>query len=162
VLAHQLRERLVATAPARIVNTASAAHRGNILDFDDLQMEKHYRALTAYGRSKLANMLFTRELARRLAGTGVTANCLHPGFVATGFGQSEGGIFAAMVRLSMVFAGRPETGAKTIVHLAASPDVASVTGGYFIDCREVVPSREAQDDAAARRLWQESLRLAGL
>jgi NAD(P)-dependent dehydrogenase (short-subunit alcohol dehydrogenase family) len=162
VLTHQLRERLVATAPARIVNTASAAHRGNVLDFDDLEMEKHYRAVTAYGRSKLANILFTRELGRRLAGTGVTANCLHPGFVATRFGQSEVGIFAAMVRLSMVFASRPERGAKTIVHLAASPDFANVTGGYFIDCREAVPSREAQDDVAARRLWQESLRLAGL
>jgi NAD(P)-dependent dehydrogenase (short-subunit alcohol dehydrogenase family) len=166
VLTHQLRERLVATAPARIVNTASAAHRGNVLDFDldfdDLQMEKHYRAMTAYGRSKLANILFTRELGRRLAGTGVTANCLHPGFVATRFGQSEVGIFAAMVRLSMVFASRPERGAKTIVHLTASPDFANVTGGYFIDCREAVPSREAQDDVAARRLWQESLRLAGL
>jgi NAD(P)-dependent dehydrogenase (short-subunit alcohol dehydrogenase family) len=161
VLTHQLRERLVAAAPARIVNTASAAHRGNVLDFDDLQMDKHYRAMTAYGRSKLANMLFTRELGRRLAGTGVTANCLHPGFVATRFGQSEGGIFAAMVRLSMVFASKPERGAKTIVHLAALPDVANVTGGYFVDCREAVPSPEAQDDAAARRLWQESLRLAG-
>jgi NAD(P)-dependent dehydrogenase (short-subunit alcohol dehydrogenase family) len=162
VLTHQLRERLVAAAPARIVNTASAAHRGNVLDFDDLQMDKHYRAMTAYGRSKLANILFTRELGRRLAGTGVTANCLHPGFVATRFGQSEGGIFAAMVRLSMVFATKPERGAKTIVHLAALPDVANVTGGYFVDCREAVPSPEAQDDAAARRLWQESLRLAGL
>jgi NAD(P)-dependent dehydrogenase (short-subunit alcohol dehydrogenase family) len=119
------RASLVATAPTRIVNTASAAHRGNVLDFDDLQMEKHYRAMTAYGRSKLANILFTRELARRLAGTGVTANCLHPGFVATRFGQSEGGIFAAMVRLLMVFASRPERGANTIVHLTASPDVAT-------------------------------------
>ena len=89
VLTHQLRERLVATAPARIVNTASAAHRGNVLDFDDLEMEKHYRAVTAYGRSKLANILFTRELGRRLAGTRVTANCLHPGFVATAERQNQ-------------------------------------------------------------------------
>jgi NAD(P)-dependent dehydrogenase (short-subunit alcohol dehydrogenase family) len=162
VLTDQLRERLVASAPARIVNTASAAHRGNSLDFNDLQMEQHYRAMTAYGRSKLANILFTRELAHRLAGSGVTANCLHPGFVATRFGQSEGGIFAAMVHLSMVFASKPERGAKTIVHLAASPDVATVTGGYFIDCQQAVPSREAQDEVAARRLWEESLRLAGL
>jgi retinol dehydrogenase-12 len=125
-------------------------------------MEKSYRPMTAYGRSKLANILFTRELAHRLAGSGVTANCLHPGFVASRFGQSEGGVFAAMVRLSMVFASKPERGAKTIVHLAASPDVAAVTGGYFIDCRQAVPSREAQDEVAARRLWEESLRLAGL
>jgi NAD(P)-dependent dehydrogenase (short-subunit alcohol dehydrogenase family) len=162
LLTHQLRDRLVASAPARIVNTASAAHRGNVLDFGDLQMEKRYRPMTAYGRSKLANILFTRELARHLAGTGVTTNCLHPGFVATRFGQSEGGVFAAMVSLSMVFASKPERGAKTIVHLAASPDAAAVTGGYFVDCREVVPSRKAQDEVAARRLWQESLRLAGL
>ena len=162
VLTQQVRERLIASAPARIVNTASRAHQGQFLDFDDLQMEKNYRPMTAYGRSKLANILFTRELAHRLAGTGVTANCLHPGFVATGLGQRDGGIFAVMVRLSMVFAGNPERGAKTIVHLAASPDVASTSGSYFIDCREAVPSRVAQDDAAARRLWEESLRLARL
>jgi NAD(P)-dependent dehydrogenase (short-subunit alcohol dehydrogenase family) len=118
--------------------------------------------MTAYGRSKLANILFTRELAHRLAGTDVTANCLHPGFVATHFGQSEGGIFPVMVRLSMVFARKPERGAQTIVHLAASPDVATVTGGYFVDCREAMPSREAEDEVTARRLWEESLRLAGL
>ena len=162
VLTQQVRERLIASAPARIVNTASRAHQGQFLDFDDLQMEKNYRPMTAYGRSKLANILFTRELALRLAGTGVTANCLHPGFVATGLGQRDGGIFAVMVRLSMVFAGNPEQGAKTIVHLASSPDVASTSGSYFIDCREAVPGRVAQDDAAARRLWEESLRLARL
>jgi NAD(P)-dependent dehydrogenase (short-subunit alcohol dehydrogenase family) len=162
VMTHRLRDRLVASAPARIVITASAAHRSNIIDFGDLQMENRYRPMTAYGRSKLANILFTRELARHLAGTGVTANCLHPGFVATRFGQSEGGVFAAMVRLSMVFASKPKRGAKTIVHLAASPDVAAANGGNFVDCREAVPSREAQDDAAAQRLWQESLRLARL
>src|ERR1700693_3833572 len=92
VLTHMLHDRLVASSPARIVNTASRAHQGNSLDFDDLQMEKHYRPMTAYGRSKLANILFTRQLARRLAGTGVTANCLHPGFVATRFGDHTGGL----------------------------------------------------------------------
>jgi NAD(P)-dependent dehydrogenase (short-subunit alcohol dehydrogenase family) len=162
VVTHGLRERLVAASPARIVNTASSAHRGSSLDFDDLQMERNYRALTAYGRSKLANILFTRELARRLAGTGVTANCLHPGFVATGLGQRGAGLFGAMVRLAMVFAGNPERGAKTIVHLAASPDVASANGGYYVNSREARPSRAARDDAAARRLWEESTRLAGL
>jgi NAD(P)-dependent dehydrogenase (short-subunit alcohol dehydrogenase family) len=162
VLTHQLRERLLTSSPARIVNTASRAHQGQFLDFNDLQMEKNYRFMTAYGRSKLANILFTRELAHRLAGTGVTANCLHPGFVATGLGQRDGGIFAALVGLSMVFAANPEQGAKTIVHLAASPDLAGTSGSYFIDCREAVPSRVAQDDAAARRLWEESLRLARL
>jgi NAD(P)-dependent dehydrogenase (short-subunit alcohol dehydrogenase family) len=162
VLTHSLRERLLAASPARIVNTASGAHSGNSLDFDDLQMERRYRALTAYGRSKLANILFTRELARRLAGTGVTANCLHPGFVATGLGQRGAGFFGALVRVAMVFAGSPERGAKTIVHLAASPEAATATGGYYIDCRAAQPSRAAQDDAAARRLWDASVRLAGL
>jgi len=162
VLTHALRERLIASAPARIVNTASNAHRGNVLDFDDLQFKRGFRGLTAYGRSKLANILFTRELARRLAGTGVTANCLHPGFVSTGIGQRDGGLFAIMVRMSMLFARTPEQGASTIVYLATSPDVAGASGGYYVDCRQAEPTRTAQDDATARRLWEESLRLAGL
>jgi retinol dehydrogenase-12 len=112
------------------------------------------------GRSKLANILFTRELARSLAGTGVTANCLHPGFVATGLGQRDSAFFGTMMRLSMLFAANPERGARTIIHLAASPDVASVTGSYFVDCHEGVLSRNARDDGAARRLWDESLELA--
>jgi len=162
VLTHALRERLIASAPARIVNTASNAHRGNVLDFDDLQFKRGFRGLTAYGRSKLANILFTRELARRLAGTGVTANCLHPGFVSTGIGQRDGGLFAIMVRMSMLFARTPEQGASTIVYLATSPDVAAASGGYYADCRQAVQTHAAQNDDDARRLWEESLRLAGL
>jgi NAD(P)-dependent dehydrogenase (short-subunit alcohol dehydrogenase family) len=161
VLTHELRERLVASAPARIVNTASAAHIGRSLDFDDLQLTKEYGIMTAYGRSKLANILFTRELARRLAGTGVTANCLHPGFVATGLGQRAGGIFGWAVRFTMLFAGQAKRGAQTIVHLASSPDVASVSGAYFISSRQAEPSPAARDDLAARRLWDESERIAG-
>jgi NAD(P)-dependent dehydrogenase (short-subunit alcohol dehydrogenase family) len=162
VLTHELRECLVASAPARIVNTASAAHIGRTLDFDDLQLTRKYGIMTAYGRSKLANILFTRELARRLAGTGVTANCLHPGFVATGLGQRRGGIFGSVVRFAMLFAGRPEGGAQTIVHLASSPDVASITGGYFVPVgKQAEPSPAARDDLAARRLWDESGRISG-
>jgi NAD(P)-dependent dehydrogenase (short-subunit alcohol dehydrogenase family) len=161
VLTHCLRERLLAAAPARIVNTASAAHIGRTLDFDDLQLARQYSVMTAYGRSKLANILFTRELARRLAGTGVTANCLHPGFVATGLGQRDGGFFGLMVRLTMLFAGRAESGAQTIVDLVSSPEVASVSGGYFISSRQAEPSPAARDDVAARRLWAESERIAG-
>ena len=161
VLTRELRARLVASAPARIVNTASNAHRGNVLDFDDLQMRNRYRAMTAYGRSTLANILFTRELARRLAGTGVTANCLHPGFVATGLGQRGAGFFGLMVRLAMLTAGKPEDGAKTVAYLAtAAPEVATTTGGYFVDCRAAMPTAAAQQDADARRLWEESERLA--
>jgi NAD(P)-dependent dehydrogenase (short-subunit alcohol dehydrogenase family) len=162
VLTHELRERLVASAPARVVNTASAAHIGRTLDFDDLQLTRKYRIMTAYGRSKLANILFTRELSRRLAGTGVTANCLHPGFVATGLGQRRGSIFGSVVRFAMLFAGRPEGGAETIVYLASSPDVAAVTGEYFVPVgKQAEPSPAARDDLAARRLWEESERIAG-
>ena len=162
VLTDCLRDRLVATAPARVVNTASAAHLRQTLDFDDLQLEAGYSAMTAYGRSKLSNILFTRELARRLAGTGVTTNCLHPGFVATGLGQREGGAFALMVRLYMLFGRRAEIGANTIVYLASAPEIATVSGGYFIGTRRAEPSRTAQDDVAATRLWAVSARIAGI
>jgi NAD(P)-dependent dehydrogenase (short-subunit alcohol dehydrogenase family) len=161
VLTHCLRERLIAAAPARIVSTASAAHRRAVLDFDNLQTAENYRPMTAYGRSKLCNILFTRELARRLEGAGVIANCLHPGFVATNFGQRDAGLFGLLVRASMVFARRPEPGANTIVYLASSPEVADVSGGYFHDCRRKEPSRAAQDDAVAQRLWRESEKIAG-
>jgi NAD(P)-dependent dehydrogenase (short-subunit alcohol dehydrogenase family) len=162
VLAQTLRDRLIAAAPARIVNTASAAHLGQSIDFDDLQFAKGYRAAVAYGRSKLCNILFTRELARRLAGTGVTANCLHPGFVRTNLGQRDSSLFGGLVGLAMLFAGRPERGAKTIIYLASSPDVADVSGGYFANCRPIAPSAAAEDDALAGRLWAETARLAGI
>ena len=162
VLTHELRDRLVASAPARVVSTASRAHLGHSLDFDDLQLAKGYSLTRAYGRSKLANILITCELARRLVGSGVTANCLHPGFVATGLGQRRGGIFAFTVRSFMLLAGPPEPGAETIVRLASSPDVADVTGEYFVPVgRRAEPSPAARDDLAARRLWDESERIAG-
>jgi NAD(P)-dependent dehydrogenase (short-subunit alcohol dehydrogenase family) len=162
VLTHELRDRLVASAPARIVSTASRAHRKQSLDFDDLQLASGYNIWRAYGRSKLANILFTRELARRLAGTGVTANCIHPGFVTTGLGQRRGGLFGAAVRVFFMFAGPPEPGADTIVHVASSPDVAGITGAYFVPVgQQAEPSAAARDDVAARRLWDESERIAG-
>jgi NAD(P)-dependent dehydrogenase (short-subunit alcohol dehydrogenase family) len=163
VLTHALRERLVASAPARIVSTASRAHMGRALEFDNLQLAKGYSIMQAYGRSKLANILFTRELARRLAGTGVTANCIHPGFVSTGLGQRRGGLFGAAVRFFFRFAGPPEAGADTIVRVATSPDLADVTGQYFVPVgKPAEPSAAARDDAAARRLWEESERIAGV
>lgn len=162
VLTEGLRERLAASAPARIVNTASAAHRGAKLDFDDLQSARNYRGFSVYGRSKLCNILFTRELARRLQGSGVTANCLHPGFVATRFGDASGGIVGSLIGVAKRFAITPEKGAETIVHLASAPEVAQATGGYFAKCRPATPTREAQDDASARRLWAASAELAGL
>jgi NAD(P)-dependent dehydrogenase (short-subunit alcohol dehydrogenase family) len=162
VLSLLLRDRLVAAAPARIVNTASAAHRAEKLDFEDLQSAKDYRPQSVYGRSKLCNILFTRALARRLAGTGVTVNCLHPGFVRTNLGQRDGGLFANMVRMTFLFAGRPERGANTIVYLATSPAVAAVNGGYFIDCRPATTSARARDEASAERLWIATARLTGI
>ena len=162
VLTHGLRERLVASAPVRVVNTASDAHKGAKLDFDDLQSANGYSGFKVYGRSKLCNILYTRELARRLAGTGITANCLHPGFVATRFGDQSGGLLSNVVRIAKAFAISPEEGAATIVYLASSPDVANVSGGYFYKCRPATPSKEAQDDAAAKRLWWETATLAGI
>jgi NAD(P)-dependent dehydrogenase (short-subunit alcohol dehydrogenase family) len=161
VLANRLRAALAAAAPARIVNVASEAHRGNVLDFADLQSARGYRGFRVYGRSKLANILFTRELARRLEGSGITANCLHPGFVASRFGDNNPGLSRLGIGLAKrFFALSPEQGAETVVYLAASPEVAGVTGGYFDKCRVRLPSAEAQDDAAARRLWDESAKLA--
>lgn len=162
VLTHGLRERLIASAPARVVNTSSDAHQSAKLDFNDLQTAHGYRAFKAYGRSKLCNILFTRELARRLSGTGVTANCLHPGFVATRFGDQSGGWLSYGVRFAKHFALSPEKGAETMTYLASSPEVAEVTGGYFYKCRLATPTREAQDDAAAKRLWLETSRLVGI
>ncbi len=162
VLTAGLRERLLASSPARIVNTASDAHRGGKLDFDDLQSRNGFSGIKAYGRSKLCNILFTRELSRRCEGSGVTANCLHPGFVASRFGDGSGGFLSRAVRLAKIFAISPEKGAETIVYLASSPEVASVSGEYFYKCRPATPTREARDDAAAKRLWAESERLAGI
>jgi NAD(P)-dependent dehydrogenase (short-subunit alcohol dehydrogenase family) len=160
VLTEALREKLIASAPARIVSTSSTAHQGASLDFSDLQSARGYSGFKVYGRSKLANILFTRELARRLAGTGVTANCLHPGFVATRFGHSTGGWTGRVLPFLQAFAISPEKGADTIVHLASSPEVAEVTGAYFVKRKVVEPSRAAQDDDAAKRLWEASEKLA--
>jgi NAD(P)-dependent dehydrogenase (short-subunit alcohol dehydrogenase family) len=162
VVTHLLRGRLEATAGARIVCTASDAHRGARLDFADLQSERSYSGFAQYGRSKLMNILFTRELARRLAGTGVTANALHPGFVATRFGEGAGGLMSVGLRVAKKFALTPEQGAQTIIYLASSPEVAAVSGAYFHECKPTPPTPQAQSDADARRLWELSARLAGI
>jgi NAD(P)-dependent dehydrogenase (short-subunit alcohol dehydrogenase family) len=163
VLTLGLKANLLAAAPARVVSTASDAHKGYTLDFEDLQGAKGYSAIRAYGRSKLCNILFTRELARRWNGKGVTANCLHPGFVATRFGDASGGFLSGVVRIGKaLFAITPEKGAETIVYLASSPDVAAVSGEYFYKCRPATPTAGGRDDAAASRLWNESAKLAGI
>jgi NAD(P)-dependent dehydrogenase (short-subunit alcohol dehydrogenase family) len=148
---------------ARIVSTASDAHRGAKLYFDDLQSAKGYAGFAVYSKSKLCNILFNRELARRIEGTGVTANCLHPGFVATRFGDRSGGFVAFAIRaVKPVGAISPEKGAQTMIYLASSPDVANVSGQYFYKCEIATPTKEAQDDASARRLWDESAKIAGV
>jgi NAD(P)-dependent dehydrogenase (short-subunit alcohol dehydrogenase family) len=163
VLSLRLRDRIADAAPARIVNVASEAHRGETLDWDDLQCRRKYRGWVAYGRSKLCNILFTRALARRLQGTGITVNCLHPGFVASRFGDESGGPLSIAVGIGKrLFAITPEQGAQTSIHLASAPEVEGRTGLYFIRSAPAAPSQAAQDDAAAERLWQESARIAGL
>lgn len=161
VLTRHLEARLAQSAPSRIVSVSSAAHWGAVLDFSDLQMAHGFDGWTAYRKSKLCNILFTRELARRLAGTGVTANCLHPGFVASGFGDNNAGFFRMGIALGKrLIAISLDRGAETSAYLAASPEVATTSGLYFAKCRASSPSAAAQDDAAARRLWDESIRLA--
>ncbi len=166
LLTNLLLDRLRASTPARVVTVASAAHgaarRG--MRFDDLQSEHHYRGMGVYGRSKLANILFTLELARRLEGTGVTANSLHPGTVRTGYGADGDarGFLAFGIKVARPFFLSPAKGARTSVFLASSPEVAGVSGQYFVKCRPTQPRRWARDTEAARRLWQVSEQLTGL
>jgi NAD(P)-dependent dehydrogenase (short-subunit alcohol dehydrogenase family) len=148
---------------ARIVSTASGAHRRAKLDFDDLQSRRGYSGFAVYSKSKLCNILFTRELARRIAGTGVTANCLHPGFVATRFGDDSGGLMRTVLKVAKpIGAISPEEGAKTIIYLASSPQVADVSGVYFHECKPATPTAEARNDEDAKRLWEMSEQIAGL
>ncbi len=156
LLTELLIETLKTTAGSRVINVASMAHLGMRLDFDDLEARRGYSGYWVYGRSKLANILFTRELARRLDGSGVTANCLHPGFVATNFVAGNGFLGWVFRRLASVAAIDPEAGARTTVYLASSPEVAGLSGRFFVKCKESTPSAQARDDAAARKLWDSS------
>jgi NAD(P)-dependent dehydrogenase (short-subunit alcohol dehydrogenase family) len=163
LLTNLLLDILMRSAPARVVTVASAAHRQGTLPFDDLQFEHGgYGTNRAYARSKLANVLFTVELARRLAGTGVTANCLHPGVVATNIWSHAPWYTQPLIAVGKLFMTSAEQGAETIVYLAASPEVQGLTGGYYERNRIVPPSRLAQDEALARRLWERSAALVGL
>ena len=147
---------------ARVVSTASTAHTFGRLNFDDLQSAKGYTAFGAYGLSKLCNILWTSELARRLEGAGVTANCIHPGGVNTGFGDNAKGWLGALFGLGKRFMLTPEQGADTLIYLADSAEVAGRTGGYWVKRAPVQPSAAARDLAAAARLWDVSARLAGV
>ncbi|HEX4457852.1 MAG TPA: SDR family oxidoreductase [Polyangia bacterium] len=162
LVTHLLLPALERAERARIVNVSSAAHAAAPLDFDDLMAERsRYRAFRQYGRSKLANIFFTRELARRVAGKQITVNCLHPGFVASEF-LAKGGIWTIIRPIGALFAVDVVAGAKTSVYLASSPEVAGVSGKYFDKCKEKQPNKIADNDAAATRLWQVSAQLCGI
>lgn len=157
LLTLELLDLLKASAPARIVNVASDAHKGPVLDFDDLQGEKRYRFANAYGQSKLANVMFTYALDRRLEGTGVTANCLHPGVVATGFGHNTPGLVKAVMNLIKPFLLSPEQGAATSLFVASDSAIAGFGGKYFEKCRAVDSSPASYDIQAQEKLWELSL-----
>ena len=154
LLTSLLLDRLKASAPARVITVSSAAHRNYVLKFDDLQGERRYSGFGAYCRSKLANILFTHELARRLEGTGVTANCLHPGVVATGIFRNLPRWMRAVLVSPLVLS--PEKGVDTLLYLATAPEVAEVSGRYFVRRKPVRLSRVSRDPAVARRLWEAS------
>jgi NAD(P)-dependent dehydrogenase (short-subunit alcohol dehydrogenase family) len=163
LLTHLLRERLKADAPARIVTVASMAHVGQAIDCGDVnQTVRGYSAWRAYGESKLANIMFTYALARRLEGTGVTANTLHPGFVATRFARNNGPLSQVAMTLARPFAISPEQGAQTSIYLASSPDVTEVSGQYFVKKQPAKSSKVSYDVAAQEQLWSLSEQMTGL
>jgi retinol dehydrogenase 12 len=162
LLTNLLLDMLIASAPSRIISVSSGAHVAAKARWDDLKDPRSYSGWGAYSASKLANVAFTYELARRLEGTGVTANALHPGFVATQFGRSNGGILSPIFKLFQIGAITPEKGAETSIYLATSPEVEGVTGKYFDHCKPVASSRASYDEAAARRLWDLSQELTHL
>jgi retinol dehydrogenase 12 len=164
LLTHLLLDKLKASAPSRIVNVASAAHRGGRLDFADLQSERSYAKMRVYGTTKLCNILFAQELARRLEGTGVTAYSLHPGTVRTGFGKDGDtkGFFALGVKIIGPFILTAAGGAKTSIHVASTPGIERYSGSYFQRSKVAKPSSAARDEESARRLWEASTQLLGI
>lgn len=157
-----LLDRLKASAPARVVCVSSEGHRFGRIRFNDLQLRKSYTPMAAYNQSKLANVLFAYELARRLKGAGVTANCLHPGAVGSNFGSDSTPRMRLFMKLARPFLITPERGARTSIHLASSPRVSGVTGKYFWGHRAVRSSRASYNLETARRLWEVSEQLCGL
>ena len=153
LLTETLRETLVRSAAARVVNVSSAAHKIGRMHWDDFGLLHGYTQLKSYAQSKLANILHTRALSRRLAGTGVTANCLHPGTIASNFGQSGSSFFAWLARIGRPFLRSAEGGARTSIFLSASPDVKDVTGEYFVRCKVTRPSQRARSDEDGEQLW---------
>jgi NAD(P)-dependent dehydrogenase (short-subunit alcohol dehydrogenase family) len=162
LLTNLLLDILKSSAPARIVTVSSDMHRGATINFDDLQSERSYRPVRVYSRTKLANVLFTYELARRLQGTAVTANCLHPGVVATKLLADGMGMPRALRTTTRLIGAKPDKGAKTSIYLAASPEVEGVSGKYFVRQKAVESSKGSYDENLASRLWRVSAELTGL
>ena len=161
LLTHLLLDLLKASAPARIVNVASTVHHNGTINFDDLQAEKSYGFMRNYAQSKLANVLFTKELARRLEGAGVTANCLHPGVVNTAIMRELPFFLQPLVKLAGLFMLTPEKGARTSLYVATSPELDGVSGEYFVKSAKAPSSSESQNAEIARRLWDISAKLPG-
>ncbi len=163
LLTQEMLDLLRAAAAARVVNVASRAHMGASLDFDDLEFKRGYQARDAYRRSKLCNIMFTRALARRLEGSTITANALHPGFVRTNFGTARNPFYFgwAVKGLMLTMGISVEEGAKTSIMLASSPELEGVSGKYYSECVETQPTKLARDDAAGERLWQVSEEMVG-
>ena len=162
LLTNLLLDRLKQSAPSRVITVSSEAQRWGDMDFDDLQSTQKYRGFPVYGKTKLANIMFTYELAERLKGTFVTANCLHPGPVGTNFGKNNGGPMTLFFRAAKPFMRTPEQGADTLIWLASSPAVEGVSGKYFSDRKEIEAKKIASDPAARRKLWEISEDLTGL
>lgn len=162
LLTNLLLDRLKESAPSRVITVSSEAERMGNIDFDDIQSRHNYKGFAAYGMTKLANILFTYELAERMKGTFVTANCLHPGAVGTNFGKNNAGPMALFFRLAKPFMRSPERGGDTLIWLASSADVDGVSGKYFSDRKEIGAKEIAYDPAARRRLWEISEELTGL
>jgi retinol dehydrogenase 12 len=163
LLTNLLLDTIVASAPARIISVSSGLHKYVKLDFSDLPMTRKFSAMRGYGVSKLANIMFTYELARRLAGKDVTVNAMNPGMTATNIGMAEGGVFSASKRLMDRIMGKSaEQGADTVIFLATSPEAAGVSGRYFEDRKVVVSSAITHDEGACRRLWEISAEMVGL
>ena len=161
LLTNLLLDRLKESSPAHIITTASDAHRHRQIPFDDLSGERSYRGFNRYGQTKLANILFTKELARRLQDTGVTANCFHPGLVATGINWNNGRWMNVVMTVLRLFSRTPEKGAETLGWLADSPEVSEMSGGYFVDKRRAMPTEAAEDIMSAQRLWEISEQQVG-
>ena len=163
LLTNLLLDTIKASAPARIISVSSDAHSGGKIEFDNLQGERSYSGIGPYGNSKLANILFTTELARRLEGTGVTVNALHPGLVSTGFGKNNPGLIMKIMGVVIPLIARsPEKGAKTSIYLVSSPAVQNITGKYFVDCKVTQPAPQAADSAVATKLWDVSVEMVHL